>query len=67
MQDYPELNQTIVVDRNVNWTNEIEDMLDDDIDYLIVVGTLHLVGEDGVPRLLEARGHDVTQLRQSAD
>ena len=67
MQDYPELNQTIVIDRNVNWTNEIEDMLDDDIDYLIVVGTLHLVGEDGVPQLLEARGHEVTQLRQSAD
>jgi uncharacterized protein YbaP (TraB family) len=67
MQDYPELNQTIVVDRNVNWTNEIEDMLDDDIDYLIVVGTLHLVGEDGVPQLLEARGHEVTQLRQSVN
>jgi uncharacterized protein YbaP (TraB family) len=67
MQDYPELNQTIVVDRNVNWTNEIEDMLDDEIDYLIVVGTLHLVGEDGVPQLLEARGHEVTQLRQSVN
>ena len=64
MQDYPELNQVIVVDRNVNWTNRIEDLLDDEQDYLIVVGTLHLVGEQGVPELLEARGHEVTQLRQ---
>ena len=64
MQDYPELNQVIVIDRNVNWTNRIEDLLDDQQDYLIVVGTLHLVGEQGVPELLEARGHEVTQLHQ---
>ena len=65
MQDYPELNQTIVVDRNVSWTDSIEDLLDDDIDYMIVVGALHLVGDDGVPNLLKLRGHEVTQLRQS--
>jgi uncharacterized protein YbaP (TraB family) len=65
MQDYPELNQTIVVDRNVNWTDTIEDLLDDEIDYLIVVGALHLVGDDGVPNLLRLRGHAVTQLRQT--
>ena len=66
MQDYPELNRVIVVDRNIDWTNQIEELLDDDIDYLIVVGTLHLVGDEGVPELLESRGHEVTQLRQSA-
>jgi uncharacterized protein YbaP (TraB family) len=65
MQNYPELNRIIVVDRNTDWTNQIEDLLDDDIDYLIVVGTLHLVGEDGVPGMLESRGHEVTQLHQS--
>jgi len=65
MQDYPELNQTIVVDRNVSWTDSIEDLLDDDMDYLVVVGTLHLVGDDGVPNLLALRGHEVTQLRQT--
>lgn len=67
MQDYPELNRVIVVDRNADWTNQIEELLDDDIDYLIVVGTLHLVGEDGVPEMLESRGYEVTQLRQTAD
>jgi len=64
MQDYPELNDVIVVQRNIDWTNRIEDLLDDAEDYLIVVGALHLVGDSGVPRLLEARGHKVTQLHQ---
>ena len=64
MQDYPELNKTIVVDRNANWTRQIEDLMDDDIDYLIIVGTLHLVGEGGVPGLLARRGYTVTQLQQ---
>lgn len=64
MQDYPELNRVIVVDRNLAWTSQIEELLDDPIDYLIVVGALHLVGADGVPQLLQSRGHRVTQMRQ---
>jgi uncharacterized protein YbaP (TraB family) len=64
MQDYPELNRVIVVDRNIDWTNQIEDLLDDQLDYLVVVGALHLIGEDGVPGLLRSRGHEVIQLHQ---
>ena len=67
MQDYPELNQTIVVDRNIDWTAQIEALMDDDDDYLIIVGTLHLVGDEGVPELLSGRGHTVTQLQQPAN
>lgn len=67
MQDYPELNRTIVIDRNLDWTNQIEDLLDDEDDYMIIVGTLHLVGEEGVPKLLVERGHAVTQMRQGAN
>ena len=67
MTDYPELYKVVVVDRNVAWTDEIEELLDEADDYLIVVGALHLVGQEGVPRLLQARGHDVIQLRQAAD
>ena len=67
MADYPELHKVVVVNRNVAWTDEIEELLDDADDYLIVVGALHLVGQEGVPRLLQARGHDVIQLRQAAD
>lgn len=64
MQDYAELNQRIVVDRNINWTTQIEALMDDDDDYMIIVGTLHLVGDQGVPNLLSGRGHKVTQLHQ---
>jgi uncharacterized protein YbaP (TraB family) len=67
MQDYPELNKVIVVDRNLDWAAQIEELLDDNIDYLIIVGTLHLVGEEGVPGLLAGRGHKVTQLLQTAN
>ena len=67
MEEFPELNDVIVVERNIDWSQQIEALLDDDIDYLIVVGTLHLVGDEGVPELLEARGHSVTQLTESVN
>lgn len=66
MQEYPELNRVIVVDRNVAWSKKIETLLAHDQDYLVVVGALHLVGEEGVPKLLSNQGYEVTQLRQSA-
>lgn len=65
IQDYPELYDVIVADRNARWVDTINTLLDDDDDYLIIVGALHLVGPDGVPALLEARGNDVTQLNQT--
>ena len=64
MQEFPELNRTIVVNRNRNWADQIEELLDDEDDYLVIVGTLHMVGEEGVPKLLVERGHSVTQMRQ---
>jgi len=62
--NYPELYETIVADRNRNWANTIDKLLGDDEDYLVIVGALHLIGEDGLPRLLEGRGYSVNQLRE---
>jgi uncharacterized protein len=62
MAGYRELYQTIVVDRNKDWVGQIGELLDDDDDYLIVVGTMHLVGKDGVPELLRRRGLQVQQV-----
>jgi uncharacterized protein YbaP (TraB family) len=59
---YPELYDAIVVDRNRLWVNKIDELLDDGEDYLVIVGALHLVGEDGLPRLLEKRGVRITQM-----
>lgn len=64
MQEYPELHRVIVVERNRNWTGAIEDFADDEDDYLVVVGALHLIGDRGVPALLEERGYEVVQMRQ---
>ena len=65
MADYPELYRALIVDRNRRWVDVIDTMLDDEEDYLIVVGALHLVGDDGVPAMLSSRGSHVTQMRQT--
>ena len=65
MDEYPELNRVIVVDRNAAWTETIIDLLDDNQDYLIVVGALHLIGPSGVPEMLRAQGFEVVQVRQA--
>jgi uncharacterized protein len=58
---YPDLYRPLTTDRNRQWIASIENLLDDKEDYLVVVGTLHLVGKDSVIELLERRGHKVTQ------
>lgn len=65
MAQYPELYKAIVVDRNRRWVGTIEELLDDDDDYLIIVGALHLLGEQGVPALLTKRGIRIGQLNES--
>ena len=62
MSGNDELYDTIVVDRNRDWVRQIDALLDDRDDYLIVVGTMHLVGKDGVPELLRKTGLQVRQL-----
>jgi uncharacterized protein YbaP (TraB family) len=66
MQEYDELHQAIVVKRNRNWAEKVQELLSQDDDYLIVVGALHLIGEEGVPHLLSQRGHKVIQQHQPA-
>lgn len=64
MQEFPELYQTLVVDRNQVWVEKIIDLTTKEDDYLVVVGALHLIGEDGVPALLSAAGIYAYQLRE---
>jgi hypothetical protein len=65
MRQYPELYDSIVAERNRRWIASLEDLLDDEEDYLVIVGALHLVGDDGVPALLEKRGIPVRQMHET--
>jgi len=64
MAESRELYRKIVVDRNKDWVRQIGALLDDDDDYLIIVGMMHLIGKDGVPQLLRNRGLQVEQVTQ---
>jgi uncharacterized protein YbaP (TraB family) len=64
LEKHEELNKALVTDRNRRWVDRIETLLDDDDDYLIIVGALHLIGPDGVPKQLERNGYHVQQLSE---
>lgn len=57
--DYPELADVLIFDRNARWAGQVEEMLGDDENVLLVVGAMHLVGDRGLPALLEKRGFRV--------
>jgi uncharacterized protein len=57
------LYQALLVERNQNWADQIEDRLAGAGTTFIAVGVLHLTGEDSVQRLLAARGVPVERLR----
>ena len=67
IREHPELFQTIVVERNRDWIAKIEELLEQPEDYLVIVGALHLIGDEGVPELLAVRGHEVVQMRNTSD
>jgi uncharacterized protein YbaP (TraB family) len=53
----PALYDELLGKRNRKWLPQIEALLDDEQDYLVVVGTLHFVGRDGLLELLARAGH----------
>ena len=55
----PELYDELLGARNRKWLPQIEALLDDDRNYLVVVGTLHFVGRDGLLQLLKRSGLSV--------
>ena len=58
---FPELYKPLTEDRNRAWMGKLVDLLDEDDDYLVVVGALHLVGHNSVVDLLRERGYEVRQ------
>jgi len=62
MGEYPELNQTLVINRNHDWLPHVERALQEKEPVFIVVGALHLLGKDGLVAMLKAKGYVVKQL-----
>jgi uncharacterized protein YbaP (TraB family) len=60
-EEFPDLFEKMVVDRNHAWMPKIEQLLAGDRDAVVVVGSLHLVGEQGVVNLLREKGYAVEQ------
>lgn len=58
-QDYPELYEILLVDRNNAWMPKIEAMLLTPEVEFVLMGALHLVSSDGVVSKLRKRGYKV--------
>jgi len=57
----PRLYQSLLSSRNRNWIPKIEALLNGDKNYLVIVGTGHLVGQGSVIDLLKKDGIGATQ------
>jgi uncharacterized protein YbaP (TraB family) len=58
----PALYDELLGTRNRKWLPKIEALLNEDRNYLVVVGTLHFVGRDGLLALLAKSGHKPVML-----
>jgi uncharacterized protein YbaP (TraB family) len=64
-KSYPSLYQRIDVDRNNAWIPKIRQMLDapGTDDALVVVGTMHMLGPDGLVSQLQSKGYRVERVQ----
>lgn len=62
LEDAPQLYDAILVQRNRNWVEPIGALRNKPGNYLVVVGAMHLVGEDSVLAMLEDAGIRSRQL-----
>jgi len=61
--DFPEMHKALLIDRNNAWMPQIETMLKTRAVEFVLVGALHLAGEDGLLTQLSARGYKVRKLQ----
>ncbi|MCP4895920.1 MAG: TraB/GumN family protein [bacterium] len=59
--EYPTIYKQLVLDRNMKWLSEIRALLQGSKDFMIVVGSLHMVGKDGLVEQLRGGGWTVEQ------
>jgi hypothetical protein len=60
-ENYPEIEDRLLLQRNKDWVKKIETMLGEPENIFIVVGAGHLVGPQSVVALLKQKGYKVKQ------
>lgn len=61
-RDFPSLYQTLLVKRNKAWFSDITKLIETkDIEFMLV-GALHMAGDDGLISMLEKAGYKIEQL-----
>jgi uncharacterized protein len=60
--DYPELYQSLLVERNNNWMPQLEQYLETPEIEFVLVGAMHLPGPDGILQKMKEKGYKVEQL-----
>lgn len=60
-EEAPELYQTLLVDRNAQWLEEVEDLFEQEGTELVLVGSLHLAGKQNLLEMLKEAGYDVAR------
>lgn len=60
--EFPKLYDEVALNRNRNWLPQIEQMFETKEVELILVGSMHLAGPDGLLDLLRKRGYKIEQL-----
>jgi len=61
-QDYPAMYKKFVTDRNRTWADKLEGLAKKDQTCMVVVGTAHLAGKEGLLELLKEKGFSIEQL-----
>lgn len=61
-EETPELYDSLLLQRNMNWMPQIEAMLRDSDTEFVLVGAAHLIGSEGVLKMLSDKGYQIRQL-----
>jgi len=61
LMEYPAIYERFIIKRNNNWLPIIESFFRQDKNVLIIVGTGHLVGGEGIVELLKNKGYNLKQ------
>ena len=60
--DYPDLYNTLLVERNRQWLPKIERYVQDSPKEFVLIGVGHLVGEEGIIQCLKRQGYRINKL-----